>query len=134
MIAFTKEMEIGIPKIDAQHKELINRMNQVEAMGLKSFSKEETQKTLDFLGEYVVKHFADEEVLQQQSSYPKYEEHKNMHKLFVADFVKLKEEFNRNGASAGFTFGLNRSIISWVINHIKYTDTEFGKYYQTHVF
>ena len=59
IIALTKDMETGVSKIDEQHKELIDRLNQVSSMGLKSFSKEETQKTLDFLGDYVVKHFSD---------------------------------------------------------------------------
>ncbi len=133
MITLTKDMEVGVPKIDAQHKELINRLNAVTAMGAKSVSKEETQKTLDLLGEYIVKHFGDEEALQRQSGYPKYEWHKGQHQIYIAEFQKLKREFAANGVSAKFTLELNSSIINWIVRHIKNVDAEFGKYYSAAV-
>lgn len=131
MITLTKDMEVGVSKIDAQHKELINRLNAVTAMGVNSVTKEETQKTLDMLGAYIVKHFADEEILQKQSGYPKYEWHKSQHKAYIAEFEKLQREFKANGVSAKFTLDLNNSIIQWIVRHIKSVDAEFGKYYQT---
>ncbi len=130
MITLSKDMEVGVPKIDEQHRELIDRLNIVVSMGAKSVSREETEKTLDLLGDYIVKHFSDEETLQRQSGYPKYPWHKEQHKAFIADFVQLKQEFAANGASAKFTLSLNKSVIDWVIRHIKSADAEFGKYYQ----
>lgn len=129
IITLTKDMEVGVLKIDTQHKELIDRLNAVTAMGVKSVSKEETQKTLDLLGEYIVKHFSDEEALQRQSGYPKYEWHKGQHQIYIAEFQKLKKEFIANGVSAKFTLDLNNSIINWIVRHIKSVDVEFGKYY-----
>jgi len=131
MITISKDMEVGVVKIDEQHKDLVDRLNSVTAMGTKSFSKEETQKTLDLLGEYVVKHFNDEEVLMKQSSYPKLEQHKEQHKLFIAEFQKLKNEFTTNGYSPRFTLDLSNSIIHWIVRHIKSVDVEFGKYYNS---
>lgn len=129
MIVLTKDMEVGVPKIDVQHKELIDRLNAVTAMGTKSVSREETQKTLDFLGDYIIKHFGDEEALQKQSGYPKYEWHRGQHQLYVTEFQKLKREFQANGISAKFTLDLNNSIINWIVRHIKTVDVELGKYY-----
>jgi hemerythrin len=131
MITLSKDMETGVAKIDAQHKELVDRINAVTAMGAKSATKEETQKTLDLLGEYIVKHFNDEEALQQQSGYPKYEAHKGQHQQYVAEFQKLKKEFMTNGQSPKFTLDLSNSIISWIVKHIKSVDVEFGKFYNT---
>jgi hemerythrin len=126
-------MEVGVPKIDEQHRELIDRLNQVMSMGLDdSLSREETKKTLDFLGDYVIKHFRDEEALQKESRYPKYEWHKEQHKFYVDNLNKLKEEFARNGASMKFTLDLNNSIVVWIVKHIKSVDKEFGRYYQDH--
>ncbi|MDR1735901.1 MAG: bacteriohemerythrin [Oscillospiraceae bacterium] len=129
MITLTKDMEVGVAKIDAQHRELIDRLNAVTAMGAKSVSKEETQKTIDLLGEYIVKHFGDEETLQKQSGYPKYEWHRGQHQLYIGEFAKLKREFAANGVSAKFTLDLNNSIINWIVRHIKSVDVEFGKFY-----
>ena len=129
MITLTKDMEVGVAKIDEQHKELIDRINSISIMGSKCFSKEETQKTLDLLGKYVVQHFGDEEALQKQCNYPKYEWHKAIHQNFIDDFIKLKEEFTKKGASFNFTVELNKRIVSWIVKHIKSVDVEFGKFY-----
>jgi len=131
MITLTKDMETGISKIDAQHKELVDRINAVTAMGTKSISNDETKKTLDLLGAYIIKHFNDEEALQKQSGYPKYEQHCQQHKLYIVEFEKLKKEFAQNGHSAKFTLDLSNSIISWIVRHIKSVDADFGKYYKT---
>jgi hemerythrin len=124
-------MEVGVPKIDSQHRELVDRLNAVIALGTKSVSAEETQNTLDLLGEYIVKHFGDEEALQKQSGYPKYEWHKGQHQIYVGEFAKLKKEFAANGVSAKFTLDLNNSIINWIVRHIKTVDVEFGKHYRS---
>jgi hemerythrin len=99
-------------------------------MGITPVSGEETKRMLDFLGEYVVKHFGDEEALQKQSGYPKYEWHKSQHLLFICEFDKLRREFEANGATPDFILKLNTSVTNWIVRHIKSVDVEFGKYYQ----
>ena len=128
MIALSKDMEIGVARIDAQHRVLVDRLNALTSMGAKSVSNDETQKTLDLLGDYVIKHFTDEETLQKRSNYPKYEWHRDQHKLFVAEIAKLKGEFAANGHSSMFTLTLNNSIISWIVKHIKSADVELGRH------
>jgi len=131
MITLSKDMEIGVKKIDDQHRELVDRINAVTSMGAQSVSKEETQKTINLLGDYIIKHFADEEMLQVQCLYPKYEWHKGQHKLLKDAYQKIKEEFAELGPSPKFTLDLSRSIIDWVVRHIKSADVEFGKYYNS---
>jgi hemerythrin len=128
MISLSKDMETGVEKIDAQHMELVNRINAVLSMGHNSLSKEEVQKTLKLLEDYTVKHFSDEEALQKQHNYPKYEWHKSQHQLFIAEIKKLENEYANNGYSDIFTLNLNNSIINWIIKHIKSADVELGKF------
>jgi len=128
MLAFTKDLETGVERIDIQHKELIDRINKLIATGEKPTSKDELKKTIDYLGEYVVKHFGDEERLQAQYKYPKYEEHKEKHKKFVEEYLNLKKEFETNGDSVDFILKLNNSIIVWIVKHIKGDDVELGKF------
>ena len=128
MFSLTKDMETGVAIIDSQHKELIDRLNQVISMGAKSVSKEETQKTLKLLEEYILKHFRDEEALQKQSGYTKYEWHKGQHQLYIAEFQKLRKEFEMNGASPKFVLDVQNSIIAWIVRHIKSVDAELGRF------
>ncbi|MCL1828193.1 MAG: hemerythrin family protein [Oscillospiraceae bacterium] len=132
MITLSKDMETGVAKIDEQHRELISRINAVTSMGALSVSKEETQKTVDLLGEYIIKHFGDEEALHRQYNYPKYEWHKGQHRMLENEYPKIRKEFAETGPSAKFTLDLNKTIIDWIVRHIKSADVEFGKYYREH--
>jgi len=128
MLTLSKDMEVGVVEIDAQHMELINRINSLLAIGHDAVSKEETEKTLSLLEEYVVKHFSDEEALQKKNNYPEYETHKKMHQSFIDDFQKLKKEFTTSGHSLKFTMDLNNSLINWIVKHIKSADVALGKF------
>jgi hemerythrin len=128
MIKFTPDLEVKVLNIDNQHKELFERINDLTALGAKSVSKEETDKTFKLLGDYIATHFRDEEHLQLRYKYPKYEWHKEQHKLYIESFNKLKAEYDKNGPSAAFTLQLNKSIIDWIVRHIKHVDIELGKF------
>ena len=127
-MTFTKDFEVGITKIDSQHKELIERLNAVIKMGAGAVSKEETDKTFKMLSDYVAKHFGDEENLMKQNNFPKIDWHKEQHKLYVQNINNLKKEFDANGPSAKFTLDLNNALINWIVRHIKSADIELGKY------
>jgi hemerythrin len=128
MIQLSKDMEVGVVEIDAQHMELVNRLNALLSMGHDVDSKEESQKTLNMLEEYIIKHFSDEEELQRKNKYPEYEAHKKLHQTFIDEFEKLKKEFEANGHSLKFTMDLNNSLINWIVKHIKSADVELGKF------
>jgi hemerythrin len=131
MITLAEDMKIGVELIDIQHQELIDRLNSVANIGIESISKEETQKTLNFLSEYVLQHFRDEEELQRLFKYPKYEEHRKLHQDYIREFSIIKQEFEANGYSSELTIDLVKSIMTWVIRHIRVDDMEFGAYYKT---
>ena len=126
----TKDMETGVAKIDEQHIELINRTNELMLMGPKSASNEEIEKTLNLLSNYVVKHFTEEEELQMQSNYPKYEMHKGLHSDFVKEIKKIRDKFQKSGTSTELCLEITQTIIGWLVKHIKSVDVEFGRYYK----
>ena len=128
MVTLSKDMEVGVLEIDTQHMELVNRLNALVSIGHDAASREETQKTLDMLEVYIVKHFTDEEELQRKNNYPEYESHKKMHQVFIDEFEKLKKEFDVNGNSLKFTMDLNNSLINWIVKHIKSADVELGRF------
>jgi len=127
-INFTSDLETGVSKIDDQHRELIGRINDVVTIGGASTEKAETDKILQFLGDYIIEHFADEEALQRSSGYPKYEWHKGLHKEYIANFETLKAEYAKNGPSIDFSMHLNKLIIDWIMKHIRTVDKELGAF------
>jgi hemerythrin len=126
-LKLTSDMLTHVPAIDEQHQELFNRINSLLALGLKA-GKEETEKTLDFLGNYIIKHFGDEEMLHLKSDYPKRTWHHEQHQKYIESFKQLKAEYAQSGASLQFTQRLDKSIIDWIVQHIKSADAEFGKF------
>lgn len=126
---FTEDMKIGVPHIDSQHRSLIDFVNEAASLCITNPSKEEMEKCLNFLGDYVVKHFGDEEKLQVESKYPRYHQHKEIHNEFVGTFKSLYAEFQKNGPTDELSFALANTVSNWVVTHIKMEDVQFGKHY-----
>ena len=131
LMEFTPDLLIHVPAIDAQHKELLHRLNTLVALGAKSANNDETERTLDFLGSYVVKHFFDEEAFQLKCGYPKRIWHREQHLQFIDKFKTYKADYLKKGASQEFTAQIRRSIIDWVVQHVRVADADIGKYVNT---
>ena len=129
MLEITKELETGIAIIDQQHRELVDRINTLISLGDKAKNPKELGKTLTFLGEYVLVHFRAEEDLMTGCVYPACYLHEGQHRLFVDKFLEFKRSFEEEGYSDSLSVELNGFLVSWVINHIKVSDADFGKYY-----
>ena len=125
-VLWNQSLETGIPAIDAQHKELFR---QVDILFDKN-NKDRVPQTLKFLGEYVEKHFNDEQLLQLKSHYPKAIMHKKMHADFVTAFKKMKQEYDSGNGSLTVLLKINRAVSDWLKNHIMIHDKEFATYYK----
>ncbi|MCL1866969.1 MAG: hemerythrin family protein [Oscillospiraceae bacterium] len=128
MIIFSADLKTHIKSIDEQHKELIDRINAFESIKEDSHTSEDIEKTLKFLGDYIVKHFTYEEGLMKDSNYPKYEWHKNWHQGYIMKYEDLKNEYLENGISENFAYILDEFIVKWIVRHIQNVDTELGNY------
>jgi hemerythrin len=124
---WTQSLETGIPAIDTQHKELFR---QVDIL-FDQKNKDRVPQTLKFLGEYVEKHFNDEQLLQTKSNYPKAVMHKKMHTDFVAAFKKMKQEYDADPSSLTILLKINKAVADWLKNHIMIHDREFAAYYKS---
>lgn len=120
--SWDKSLETGNLTIDGQHKSLIDAINELLDACSKGKGRTEVSKTLDFLQNYVVRHFADEERLQIQSSYPDYKSHREKHESFKATVKSIADEYEKGGATIQLVAKVNTSIGGWLINHIKSED------------
>jgi hemerythrin len=122
---WTKNLETGIAKIDEQHKELF-----VQAEKLLDRSQQaRVPETLEFLKNYVVKHFTEEESIQRRAQYPKSAFHHNLHVDFVNKFKKLYEEYKVNGEKLSVILAINSMVVNWLKDHIMVHDKEFGQFF-----
>jgi hemerythrin len=119
-------LETGIPVIDEQHKELFR---QVDIL-LDTSNKNRINETLDFLGQYVIKHFTAEEVMHARSGYPKAAEHKKMHVAFVGTYKALRDEYVKTGMSLPTLMKINNTAVNWLKEHIMREDKNFAVFYK----
>ncbi len=119
---------IGIPEIDKQHKELCDKIDELYAACSQGKAAAEISKTLDFLASYTVKHFADEERLQQKINYPKFMQHKAKHTDFAKQVAKLKSDLAASGMKTATVISVNNTISSWLVEHIMKEDKQLKDY------
>lgn len=128
MPTWDDSFKIGVELIDRQHKALFDAMDALYAACSVGKGRQEVVKTAEFLENYVVKHFSDEEVLQQKSGYPKYRAHKKIHDDFIAQVRTLKNDIAEHGPTIVSVAKMNTMLSGWLLNHIKNVDTELAQY------
>ena len=126
-IEWSNELSVGIEEIDAQHKVLVDLLNQIHEAIQQRHGAEVTARILEKLGEYTRTHFAVEESLMRIMHYPDYERHK-------AEHDKLIEQLNVFHAKlvAGKTsisFELAHFLKVWLTKHIMETDKYYTPYF-----
>jgi len=121
---WTTDLETGNPTIDRQHKELIDAINRLLDACAQGKGRTEIASTLQFLDNYIVRHFGDEEALQSRYSYPDIVNHKRYHETFKKTVKEIVGEFQAGGATIVLVGKVNSAIASWLINHIKKEDAK----------
>ncbi|MCD7897753.1 MAG: bacteriohemerythrin [Planctomycetaceae bacterium] len=119
--------ETGIGIVDEQHKELFRQIDIL----VENKEPNAVPKVIDFLGQYVVKHFSTEEGLQRKSNYPDFVEHKKKHVAFVDAFTRLKGEYQESGQNNLILMKLTRVALDWLKQHIRVEDKKFAGHYFT---
>jgi hemerythrin len=124
---WTPALAVGHEVIDAQHQELFRRFNALVS-ALTQSDRAAVGQLFDFLGEYVVSHFSEEEKLMQASGYPAYTVHRAAHERFVRDYADLRRLYEAAGPSAAITVKTQTWIFDWLRAHIGGTDIRFAEW------
>jgi hemerythrin len=120
ILAWDGSLDIGHEKIDAQHKCLVELINQFHAACVAEGGVCDPKPTLLALYKYTLFHFNDEEALMDQEGYAFREGHVLEHRKFVEKLDVLAERTKAGDVSIGseiFTW-----LVGWLHNHISVTD------------
>ena len=127
-LAWNDKYNIGKEEVDEQHKKLFEMINALASSAEDGSDTEKIRSTLDFLVEYTVQHFYDEEKVQVQYIYPDYEWHKKIHEDFKVTVTGLVAEFKESGYSKELHDALNKALAKWIVNHILQEDKKIGEH------
>jgi len=123
------EFKIGIPVIDAQHKQLFLCESELSEALAKGLRPSDIDKILTQLGFYVARHFAMEEQYMQTSSYPDLAEQLEAHHYFTKRFTEIQRDFTQQGLSPSVVHAIQNELSLWIKTHVLGLDQAFGAYY-----
>jgi len=128
LIVWSDEMSVGVEWIDEQHKELFTRINRLLSGMGEVGSGAELTKTMAFLEEYIVLHFDAEEEQMALYDYPFYREHKDAHEWLFKEVSEMAKELGAQGPSDELYMRAERTLVDWLLHHVRKTDMQLGSY------
>ena len=132
LVEFDPVLLTGVDDIDAQHRELFQRIGQLLEASRNHRSREEVVRLLEFLGGYVVDHFASEEVTMEAARYPRVEGHRAEHRQFMKELEILRHELKSEGPSNLFVIRVGNRVTEWLREHIYRTDRLLAEWLKAH--
>lgn len=128
VISWRRQLSVGQPSIDEDHKHLIEYLNELDAaMNGRVFSPVRVAKILMKLLEYTQQHFAREEKIMQKVHYPKFDEHVHQHREAVRILSELSDAFTKEPTHQNAE-RIYKFTAKWLVNHIIMQDTLLTPY------
>lgn len=119
LIVFDDRLKTGHPKIDEQHKDLINAYNRLHEAMKQGQGRDQVGHTLIFLRDYTATHFRMEESLMAAHAYPGMAKHKGIHADLLAQVADLVRRFE---GGATLTLPVMNFLEDWLTVHIQGED------------
>lgn len=123
----TQDLVTGNALIDSEHRQLFAAVNDLMDACSQGQGRAQIQKTVQFLSDYVVKHFQDEERLQTQNSYPNYSMHKTFHDGYRRQLSTTAQNLLQEGPTVKALGDLNQ-VVGVLVSHIRTEDKRLARY------
>jgi hemerythrin len=121
------ELEVGFEQIDAQHHELLRRIEECVA-SMDVMPLDRLKATVAGLGDCFMRHFSEEERFMERTAYPDRGKHKSAHDLFMHDFAQLGRELEAVGLTPLVRHWIASRVPEWTRFHIQVNDVPLGRY------
>ena len=129
LLDWSKSLDIGVDAMNSEHKVLLEIMNRLYDRNAAKAERQELKAILKELGDYTVKHFADEEAYLLSIQFPELEKHKLIHKSLLEKFGAHAADFSKSGVLENSFFEF---LKMWLSAHIQGIDMKYGDYAKTH--
>ncbi|TCL74269.1 hemerythrin [Hydrogenispora ethanolica] len=127
-----EKYNLGVPLIDAQHRELFSRVTDFVETLRKPVRWEEkvdnVNQTLNFMKDYVVTHFHDEEAYQRKIGYLEFEAHRKIHNDMVEYVVNIAKQYEKEGYQEQLMQQFAGKLLAWLINHVAAEDQKIASF------
>jgi len=123
-----KSMLVGIPKIDREHKALVEIIE--DLIWVISQNKHNTatkvKRTMLFLENYTKLHFSHEEDYLEENNNNALQEHKVIHQVFTDNINIINDQLKSHPNSKGALEAVQTLLLKWLLDHICDEDQNFA--------
>lgn len=126
ILSWRDEYRIGIREVDAQHKYLFDLINALHDAHAAAESHSQLAVALTRLVAYAEEHFSCEEGLMAANSYPRLDQHRQLHESLVSSIFDLNEKFH--SGLRQIDAEVLRFLKNWLVDHILHADMDFGSF------
>ncbi len=119
-------LNIGLPKLDSQHKDLIALSNSLLQGMINGVGEVMIEGIFDELMRYTRTHFGEEEAYMKEIGYPEIAEHIQAHEKLTKDVIAFKSRM-RTGEVTTPDEALD-FLNDWLVLHIMEKDSKIGEF------
>jgi len=123
-ISWSDNLSVGVPEIDAEHKQFVARVNELNQAIVECRDKATVEHLLDLMLMEAAHHFWDEQRLLAQWKYPELAAHTAKHAQLIAQFDRVMKEFEQ--ADVSFTWALKGLYLKQLlVDHLLQEDMKY---------
>ncbi|MBJ6725302.1 bacteriohemerythrin [Geomesophilobacter sediminis] len=119
------DLSCGIKGIDHQHQEIFARFDYFSEACDDSAGGKEVLALLEYLDNYTVVHFAEEEGILERSGYPELGPHRKQHRKFLDELARLRVQIIDDGPAHSGVQARKKGMRQWLVDHIVNVDSEY---------
>jgi len=126
LIEWKDSFAVGVASVDYEHKQLIELLNQLDAVIDQTPEKDAVAAFLGEIYSRISAHFALEEKLMREQRYDQYQDHKSDHERLLDD---IREIMERHEADAYYDYreALAKDLAEWFGNHFRTKDARLHR-------
>ncbi len=115
---WNSRLETGIKLIDEHHRELFERIDQLEIAIYNGSATHELKGILEYLKSYIIEHLEAEEKLLRDCNYPDIKRHFEQHEKFRKLISEMSANYKKKGGDNYLALDVDKQLREWWENHI----------------
>lgn len=125
MLEWRPDYETGVQVIDTQHKVLFDNLNRLgKLLEQDEIEQAEADYLLNFLRQYVVQHFQQEENCTARYRCPNHTKNREQHEQLIKALAHFNQEYELHGPLKEMLQRLHTTLVWWINSHILKVDVQ----------
>ncbi len=127
LVQWNETLSVGVPSLDAEHKQLVALVNRLHDAMINGSGKAALHGVLQELVQYTQTHFKHEEELMSRTAYPQAAVHKLQHDQLTKKVLDLQNQVQQGKVS--ITIEVMNFLKSWLQDHILKMDKAYTQHF-----